>query len=593
VTESIEITRRLPMAATRAWGFLAGPAVQARFLGEGSSLAPRATAAVRLARSGQPWRQGEIAAVTAGQRIEIRLFAPQTWQAGHGTATVVTLSVAADPADGAAVVTASESGFDGLGGGCDPAAAQAEASRYWEAALDRLVDLASAARQRRKRVAQAVVVIHGIGEQIPGATVRAFVQAVAEPGERSGVRSHPDTISPGFELRRWRLDPTASRPATDFFEGYWASEVRDTSMGQVLSWLRMLLIRRPSTVPSGLKSLWWGCWVTAALAVSAVLLIGATDLELTDPGGLLALAVPVVLGVVNGCMVQSVGDAARYLWPHPANVAVRDRVRGKGVALLEALHDSGRYDRIVVVGHSLGSVIAYDIVGHAWIRMHRRHAVPSRTTNQAAVALDSGVTSDAAPSAAEGRPLQWAAWKEIRANTQPWLISDLVTVGSPLAHAGMLLAHSPPELEAAIQRTELASCPPSPPDEVWFDGSYHDPFGARHNFRYYTDHAQFAVTRWSNLFFPVRAALFGDVVGGPLVGVFGRWIDDKPVRFGGNWWRTHTPLAHTSYWTLPKTGEASSDHLTSLKAALDLDRRRDLEQIAEAIPAEAWLEAGA
>jgi hypothetical protein len=34
--------------------------------------------------------------------------------------------------------------------------------------------------------------------------------------------------------------------------------------------------------------------------------------------------------------------------------------------MLEALHDKDEYDRIVIVGHSLGSVIGYDITTHAW-----------------------------------------------------------------------------------------------------------------------------------------------------------------------------------------------------------------------------------
>jgi len=510
----------------------------------------------------------------------------------HGATTAVALTLTEDPKDQAAVVIVTETGFDELGGSADPAVARAESDAYWTAALGRLADLASAARQRKKKVAQAVVVIHGMGEQVPGATVRAFVQAVAEPEERDEVHSRPDTISPGFELRRWRLDPTATRPATDFFEGYWANEVRDTSIGQVLSWLRLLLIRRPSTVAPGLRKLWWGSWLTVALLIGGLLLIGVTDVELTEPTDLLALAVPLLLGVVDSFMVQRVGDAARYLWPHPANVVVRDRVRGKGVALLEALHRCGRYDRIVVVGHSLGSVIAYDIVGHYWIRVHRHHGSPTDVSNQAAAALAREVEAGDAPSAAEGRPLQWEAWGEIRRNTQPWLITDLVTLGSPLAHAGMLLARSPGELAAAIQRTELPSCPPSPADDIWFDGSYRDRFGARHNFRYFTDQAPFAVTRWSNLYFPVRAGVMGDIVGGPLVGVFGRWISDEPVTWNSGWWRNRTPLAHTSYWRLPKsTVPAAAEHLAGLQRALDLYRRNDLENIADAIPPEAWLAA--
>jgi hypothetical protein len=57
-----------------------------------------------------------------------------------------------------------------------------------------------------------------------------------------------------------------------------------------------------------------------------------------------------------------VGDAARYLSPAPANVAVRQAIRSAAIDLLEGLHDDPtwrRYHRVILVGHSLGSVIGY------------------------------------------------------------------------------------------------------------------------------------------------------------------------------------------------------------------------------------------
>jgi len=538
------------------------------------------------------WRNGTVEAVTGRSELVVRLAPPVEWQARHGAATTLTVTINEDQ-NQTAVVGITEAGFDALGGTCDPPTARAEAAAYWTGAMERLAGEATAARQRRKNVAQAVIVIHGIGEQVPGATVRAFVQAAADPGERTQVRSKPDTVSPGFELRRWRLDPNEERPTTDFFEAYWASEVRDTTIRQVLSWLRTLFIRPPSTVAPGLKALWWGSWLSVVLLVVAAVRIGVTDVELTEPQGWLPLLVPVVLGVVNGFLVQGVGDAARYLWPHPANVAVRDRVRGNGVALLEALHRSGRYHRIVVVGHSLGSVIAYDIVNHYWIRVHRSHGSPIAVSHEKAADLARQVAAGSATGYAEGRPLQWEAWKEIRRNTQPWLISDLVTMGSPLAHAGMLLATSPADLAETINRLELPSCPPSPPDDIWFDASYRDRFGTRRNYRYFSIQAPFAVTRWTNLFFPVRAGIMGDIVGGPLVEVFGRWIHDQPVSWNQGRLRNLTPMAHTSYWRLPTSSDpAASKHIKALQQALDLGQRRELEDLADAIPPEAWMAPG-
>lgn len=65
-------------------------------------------------------------------------------------------------------------------------------------------------------------------------------------------------------------------------------------------------------------------------------------------------------------LLSYLGDAARYLSPSPRNISLRQQVRANGIKLLRHLHASGRYDRIVVVGHSLGSVIGYDILKHYW-----------------------------------------------------------------------------------------------------------------------------------------------------------------------------------------------------------------------------------
>lgn len=66
----------------------------------------------------------------------------------------------------------------------------------------------------------------------------------------------------------------------------------------------------------------------------------------------------------------------------------------------------------------------------------------------------------------------------------------------------------------------------------------------------YTKNAVFAVTRWSNIYFPVRFGLFGDFVGGSLRDKFGEGIWDIPVRHS-SFWRTWTPKAHVSYWDEP------------------------------------------
>ena len=74
-----------------------------------------------------------------------------------------------------------------------------------------------------------------------------------------------------------------------------------------------------------------------------------------------SLASVVVLPLICGILVNIVGDAARYLHAAPTNVQRRHEIRSAGIEVLRSLHDPERhYDRIIVVGHSLGSVIGFD-----------------------------------------------------------------------------------------------------------------------------------------------------------------------------------------------------------------------------------------
>ncbi|WP_420208240.1 hypothetical protein [Candidatus Electronema sp. JC] len=97
---------------------------------------------------------------------------------------------------------------------------------------------------------QAVVVIHGVGEQRPMETLRSFVKAVLPSTLESAqkkYRSKPDQMSESFELRCLQApnDRESRRPITDFYEYYWAHHMRDSKYSSVLSWLAGLLVRSP------------------------------------------------------------------------------------------------------------------------------------------------------------------------------------------------------------------------------------------------------------------------------------------------------------------------------------------------------------
>ena len=418
------------------------------------------------------------------------------------------------------------------------------------------------------------MVIHGIGEQQPGRTLRSLVTSgvIADPATtHHGAWVKPDRLSDSFELRKTAFRGTSDRalPNTDVFEFYWAHMIRDTTFGQVLAWARRLLLRR--SVPRALLPAWLVLWAIVMLALAAVLL-AAFGLVPWLTGGAVVIAASLLWRwLVRGLLVKLVGDAPRYLVPLPDNIALRQEIRAAGVKLVQRLHEDG-YDRIVILGHSLGSVIAYDIVKHSWIAMNIVHRRPHDTSFKAAVAVEKEITGTA--TAAEAQVLQHAAWRELRANTQPWLITDLVTVGSPLTYGDYLMADSRSEFEGLVADRVLPTCPPVAETEaktghrrVTYDRSYRSPFRRRQStFRTFHHAAPFAVTRWTNLYFKAGWwGLRGDLVGGPVAPMFGRWVRDVELRPPS--WR----LAHTCYWRRVKEPD---EHLEQLRLALGLRSAR-------------------
>jgi hypothetical protein len=125
-------------------------------------------------------------------------------------------------------------------------------------------------------------------------------------------------------------------------------------------------------VPDRLRTLWIVSWLAVVLA--AVLFV-FRDYMPEGTTWLAVLAGVVLLFKWKGRYfgLQYIGDAARYLSPTPENVGVRQAIRSAAVELLEGLHDDPtwrRYHRIILVGHSLGSVIGYDAITHLWQRRH-------------------------------------------------------------------------------------------------------------------------------------------------------------------------------------------------------------------------------
>ena len=547
---------------------------------------------------------------------------------------------------------------------------------------------------------QAVIVVHGMGEQRPMETLRSFVTAVWETDKDGTI---PETVTKArrtwivpdrrngiLDLSRVTTRANEGGVRTDFFELYWADVFTGNTLQQLSSWLKGLLLRWPTQVPRDVIGAWLLLWLLSALAASAFAyvmlnlnlsnLATALKLEWNEnataaewaASGVLAIAlmlfmksrfdaalrrnpaapfiaasrallflVPVALflglvflapwqlfcapkfwlavlalGIVwfiKSFVVPYLGDVARYTQNAPWAIDARARIRARGLGLLRELHgrtadgaepsNTGEYERVIVVGHSLGSVIAYDLLRYYWAEAGPVGKNPAATAAMDALSeVDRYLFEcfdDQAPQAAkksfsfgEYRRLQSRAGDSLCETQDAWKITDFVTLGCPLTHAEFLIANDMPQLQRMVKELVLPSSLPVRDESrrsFLYDIAHGVIKNKRPNLR--ADHgAVFAGTRWTNIFDPASRIIFGDFISGPLTENFDRGVLDVAVRI-----RVKRPLfgrfasrlfTHTQYWNAKASGEklpgdeqaANSpapnenrrDHIIALKEALNL-----------------------
>src|SRR5262249_44096541 len=155
--------------------------------------------------------------------------------------------------------------------------------------------------------------------------------------------------------------------------------------------------------------------------------------------------------ITSRFIVPYVGRVVRYTSAKPDNIAARQNIRQRGLDLLANLHSS-EYERVIIIGHSLGSILAYDLISYLWPAcLYSRTAVEGSAEFQAVQNLENTVTAlEKAPAGAERSAAvanyltaQRIFGETLRARPKPkegepdrrWLITDLITLGSPLSHA--------------------------------------------------------------------------------------------------------------------------------------------------------------
>lgn len=462
---------------------------------------------------------------------------------------------------------------------------------------------------------QAVIVIHGMGERIPMDTIKGFVNAIWQKDDvvtatglpnSTEVWSKPDARTGSLELRRITTRESIASPPTfpsgvrtDFYELYWADLTAGATWDSLTAWVRGLLLRPLRRVPRGVRLAWLLLWLLCLIVVALALLAvvpptawrGTRFAAVAGHQWLIAALAVIISGWVHRMGTSTFGRVVRYTLADPNNIAARAAVRDRGLKLLRALHERSHYKRIVIVAHSLGTMLAHDLLSYFWTEREAARTITEGTVEFTALAtLEHAAAAVAEGSADPARLSEYfAAQRQLRqqladrpapaAADQPdprWLISDLVTFGSPLTHAEFLIAADRSDLEARKAAREL---PQSPPYREFLDPNVLNRAKATKIMPIATPAADtrlmsypvvnvadtwmlhhaapFAAVRWINVYDPATLVFFGDVIGGPLASVFGSAIVDIDLkaRRGG---RQSCSFTHTKYWSLDEASRIAA-----------------------------------
>ena len=348
-----------------------------------------------------------------------------------------------------------------------------------------------------------------------------------------------------------------------------------------------LLLRSPLRLP-------WQLFIPWLVMVALIFVIGWKIIDLALDGTLkkfgvndvieavfpdvrIAAAVALAVFALIGWLTSSFVDVVRYLDTSPRSYDVRRAIRKGMVDLLTNLHADDKYSRIIVVAHSLGGYIAYDGLTALWDETDRKKDDPKieftkmidlQATAQALVdgpPADSGGDHQKAnlaeddygpknPEIIAFRNAQFELWKQLRTEKVNWRITDLITLGTPMYLANVLMTKCDRQFNDLRKRSELPQCPPRSDSET-VEGKTPEKlmYGRRESGqikRRLVTGSPFAVVRWSNYWFTPVLGVFGDPFGGSLDKLFGAGVDNRPVtvkRVG-----RYIPLwAHTRYFKYP------------------------------------------
>ncbi len=328
-------------------------------------------------------------------------------------------------------------------------------------------------------------------------------------------------------------------------------------------------------------------------------------------GGLLVLIVvgtAILFNAANQAfLVPVMADSARYFGREPESIAARESIRKAGIALMDQLHgltpNARSYDRIIIVAHSLGSVVGYELITDYWARHSGCYQIDGDPMLQAAIDdVDAAAAELGRDRTVSDLPVkryqdaQADLWRALRTAqvdqdeqmhpcAPSWKISDFVTLGSPLTYASLLMASSRKDFADRQADRKLYTCPPTCVDDAMPSG-WDDQLIARRltyeprpGSQKFAHSACFGPVRWTNLFFRTRRfILAGDLIGGPISNArnhdgLGWGVNDCPMDHDG----TGQMFAHMEYWRSRAAADRKSTaapmppkHVATLVSALRL-----------------------
>lgn len=430
---------------------------------------------------------------------------------------------------------------------------------------------------KSKRFRQAVVIVHGMGEQKPLDMLNRLIDA-AIPGTTKVVPgsdlpvyySRPVSESDSYEARVYLARETDKYPQTELYEYHWSHMMQGNKLSDLWETFHRMLFTPVWAVPSGLRVIWVLFWALIIYVVWLIaggkLALGTLDIPtlvtmIAGGGAIAGVMTWTLTKLIPGKITASFVDVVRYLDTSPRSYTVRKNIRKGMIDFLESLHKLDRYERIIVVAHSLGAYVAYDGISYLWTRMNQDHVepLPEGEKDTRKKKIDKKVLkafekeaellrNDSKRNPELYRPLQRELFNAYRNAGSPWLISDFVTAGTPMYMAEKLITKDEAAFLVRKERRDIAVCPPLqdlPGKKEKTPYSYPYKGG---DVLYHS--APFAVVRWSNMWFPAHIGFFGDWFVGPLKRLFGNGIKDHPLQKNG--WKRFLPAwARTLYFTFP------------------------------------------